>query len=128
VIVGGGTAAGAGAGAVPLGLYALVAFGGLALGLVLALLSSVVFDASFWRVLGVTEVLSLVTGMAWLLLKQRRDVKKTIHYYPKPGESRSHMEACFRWTTGRRRVAAGHPRRRSCDTVLCGDGILDSAT
>ena len=76
---------------IQLGLYALIALGGLALGLVLGLLGSVMFDASFWRVLGVTEVLSLLMGMAWLQLKQRRDVKKTIHDYPKPGESRWHM-------------------------------------
>ena len=76
---------------IQLGVYALIALGGLALGLVLGLLSSVMFDASFWRVLGVTEVLSLLMGMAWLQLKQRRDVKKTIQDYPKPGESRSHM-------------------------------------
>jgi hypothetical protein len=31
-----------------------------------------------------------IIGMAWLLLKQRREFRKTIHDYPKPGESRSH--------------------------------------
>jgi hypothetical protein len=75
---------------IQLGLYLLIGLGGLALGLVLGVLGSVVFEVSFWRVLGGTFILSLIAGVIWLQRKQRQDVEKTINDYPEPGQSHTH--------------------------------------
>jgi uncharacterized protein (DUF2235 family) len=71
-------------------LFALVAALGLVPSLLVAIVGRTGFGLPFWASLLWTEMAVTVAGIAWFLHKQRLEFKKTIHDYPRPGESRSH--------------------------------------
>ncbi len=73
------------------GLYALIAILGLVLGLLIGLFAAVAFNLSFWLTFAGIAGIVVAAGSVWLILKQRRDFRKTIHDYPNPGEQRSHL-------------------------------------
>lgn len=75
-------------------LFALVAILAIAPSLLVAIVGRIGFGLPFWASLFWTEMAVTVVGIAWLLLKQRLEFRKTIHDYPRPGESRSH---CAQW-------------------------------
>ena len=73
------------------GLYTLIVLAGLILALVFGVLAQVIFGTSFWLIAIGVEIAVIITGIAWMLSKQRRDFRKTIRDYPKPGQQRSHL-------------------------------------
>jgi hypothetical protein len=77
--------------AIQAGLSALIALGALVQAIVIGILGAIVWGLSFWLTAGIVEAAVVIAGILWLLFKQRRNVRKTIHDFPNPGDKRSHL-------------------------------------
>lgn len=76
---------------IPGTLIALIAIVAFIPSLPAGVLGAVLVGWPFWTTLGLVDLVLVLGGAAWLWVEQRRDVRKTIHDFPKPGEHRSHL-------------------------------------
>lgn len=72
-------------------LLALFSVAGLIPSFAAGVLANVILDWPFWWVTLSAELIVIAVGVYLLIARQRKNFRKTIHDYPKSGESRSHL-------------------------------------